>query len=157
MGCGSVDESGAMLKGHNHSWVDTFAPPLTREIYGAKDDGPGILTVDELIDAARRVPAASDAATAPCALDFVAWLDPCINKEFGGFTGSGGFHGGVHYYRIELGPNPGNNIWGPVAGMWRQNAIFRCVAHATCAVSHAVACPHSHPGRSALAENRPNN
>ncbi len=42
MGCGSVGEPGAMLKGHNHSWVDTLAPPLTREIYGAKDDGPGI-------------------------------------------------------------------------------------------------------------------
>jgi hypothetical protein len=39
MDCAASDESGAMLTGHNHHWVDTKNPPHTREIYGTKDDG----------------------------------------------------------------------------------------------------------------------
>jgi hypothetical protein len=39
MECCASDESGSMVTGHNHYFVDTKNPLLTQEIYGTKDDG----------------------------------------------------------------------------------------------------------------------
>jgi hypothetical protein len=70
------------------------------------------------------VPESSSTVVVPAAFNFTKWLKPCINPDFGGFTGNGATHGGVHYYCIDRDPDAKNNLWDPVAEVWRPNARF---------------------------------